>query len=72
MTQVQEHMQVIGSCGNQLGVVDHVMGDTIKLTRKDSADGLHHTIPTSWVARVDSHVHLNKDCGAAKAEWGTA
>lgn len=72
MNQIQEHMEVYGSCGNKLGVVDHVTGDTIKLTKKDDPDGVHHTFPTSWVARVDSHVHLNKDCGAAKREWQAA
>src|SRR5688500_7827055 len=36
---IRERMDVIGSCGNKLGVVDHVEGGSIKLTRKDSADG---------------------------------
>ena len=26
----------------------------------------------AWVDHVDSHVHLNKDCGVAKTEWGLA
>lgn len=69
---IREHMDVIGSCGNKLGVVDHLDGGRIKLTRKDSPDGQHHFIPTSWVARVDTHVHLSKDCGAAKTEWQSA
>ena len=72
MTQVQEHMKVMGSCGNEVGVVDHVMGETIKLTKNDSPDGMHHTIPMSWVASVDTAVHLNKDCGVAQKEWGMA
>lgn len=69
---IKERMDVIGSCGNKLGVVDHVEGRTIKLTRKDSSDGQHHFIPMDWVVRVDSHVHLSKDCGEAKREWQTA
>jgi hypothetical protein len=69
---IRERMDVIGSCGNKLGVVDHVEGGSIKLTRKDSADGEHHFIPTSWVDHVDSHVHLNKNCGEAKREWTSA
>ena len=69
---IKEHMDVIGSCGNKVGVVDHVEGRTIKLTRSDSPDGQHHFIPMDWVARVDSHVHLNRDCGAAKREWHTS
>lgn len=71
-TNIREHMDVIGSCGMKLGRVDHVDGDRIKLTKNDSADGQHHYIPSNWVARVDEHVHLSKDCGAAKQEWQTA
>jgi len=66
---IREHMDVVGSCGNKLGVVDHVEGNSIKLTRKDSGDNQHHYIPVSWVSVVDQHVHLNKDCGQAKREW---
>ena len=69
---IREHMDVVGSCGNKLGVVDHLDGDRIKLTRNDSPDGQHHFIPSSWVSRVDSRVHLSKDCGTARSEWASA
>jgi len=69
---IREHMDVIGSCGNKLGKVDHVEGSHIKLTKNDSPDGLHHMIPMAWVARVDEHVHLSKNCGEAKREWQPA
>ncbi len=72
VADIAEHMDVIGSCGNKLGKVDHVEGSYIKLTKNDSADGQHHLIPTSWVSRVDSHVHLSKNCGDAKREWQMA
>ena len=68
---IQEHMEVIGSCGNQLGTVDRVEGNSIKLTRSGSFDGKHHFIPLGWVDHVDSHVHLSKNCGEAKREWQT-
>jgi hypothetical protein len=68
---IREHMDVIGSCGNKLGKVDHVEGSQIKLTKNDSPDGMHHLIPTSWIAKVDQHVHLNKSCGEAAREWQT-
>jgi Uncharacterized protein conserved in bacteria (DUF2171) len=32
-------MDVIASCGKKVGVVDHVGGGAIKLTKKDSPDG---------------------------------
>jgi hypothetical protein len=66
---IREHMEVIGSCGNMLGKVDHVQDGTIKLTKNDSPDGHHHLIPIGWVERVDAHVHLNKSCGEAAREW---
>jgi len=69
---IREHMDVIGSCGNMLGKVDHVYGSTIKLTKNDSPDGQHHLIPMGWVERVDEHVHLNKSCGEAAREWENA
>lgn len=69
---IREHMDVVGACGNKLGRVDHVEGDQIRLTRNDSPDGKHHLIPTTWVTRVDAHVHLNKDCAEAKKEWRDA
>jgi hypothetical protein len=67
--QVKEHMDVIASCGKKIGVVDRVEGKSIKLTKKESPDGQHHRIPTSWLDHVDSHVHLNKNSEEATREW---
>jgi hypothetical protein len=52
-TKIQEHAEIVGSCGNHVGTVDHLEGDFIKLTRNDSADGEHHYLPLSAVADVD-------------------
>jgi hypothetical protein len=71
-TDIREQMEVYGSCGNLLGKVDHVEGDKIKLTKNDSPDGRHHLIPLNWVAKVHDHIHLNKNCGEAKAQWQNA
>src|SRR4051812_13994209 len=60
-SEVRERMDVIASCGKKVGVVDHVEGGAIKLTRKDSPDGQHHFIPAGWVDHVDNHVHLKKN-----------
>jgi hypothetical protein len=72
VADIKEHMDVYASCGTKVGVVDHVLGDKIKLTRKDSPDGKHHLIPTSWVAKVHDHVHLNKDHVAVQSQWRDA
>ncbi len=66
---ISEHMDVIASCGTKIGVVDHLEGGAIKLTKNDSPDHVHHYIPTSWVARVDKHVHLTKNSSAVRNGW---
>ena len=71
-TTIKEHMDVICSCGTKLGRVDHVEGSNIKLTKNDSPDGRHHTIPTAWVERVDDHVHISKNSADAMREWKSA
>jgi hypothetical protein len=69
---IREHMPVEALCGTRVGTVDHVEGDTIKLTKNDSPDGMHHRIPCSWVSNVDDRVHLNKDHKAVQAQWQSA
>lgn len=53
--QIEEQMEVVGSCGNHVGTVDHMEGDRIKLTRNDDPDGgnHHHYLPVSAVASVE-------------------
>lgn len=63
LTQIKEHMEVIGADGVHVGTVDHVDGDRIKLTKKDSgADveagagshaGHHHYISAGLVADIE-------------------
>lgn len=70
VSEIHEHMKVQGSCGNQLGVVDRLEGDSIKLTKNDSSDGQHHYIPANWVSEVEGDiVILDRDCGEAKRDW---
>ena len=66
---IRERMDVYASCGKKVGVVDHVEGNAIKLTKSDSPDGQHHFVPTSWVDHVDTHVHLKKSAEETKAGW---
>ncbi|MBP0491969.1 DUF2171 domain-containing protein [Pararoseomonas indoligenes] len=53
--QIKEHMEVVGSCGNHVGTVDHVEGNRIKLTKNDSSDGKHHYLPISAIASVEGN-----------------
>ena len=66
---IREHMDVIASCGKKIGVVDHLEAGTIKLTRNDSPDNLHHYLPSSWVSKVDNSVHLNKNSRETETGW---
>jgi hypothetical protein len=71
-TNIVEHMEVLASCGMHVGVVDHVEGSCVKLTKSDpTAAGLHHFIPLDWVATVDQRVHLNKNSEEVFRNWKT-
>ena len=62
-SQIKEHMEVIGADGVHVGTVDHVQGDRIKLTKKDSGaqieggsgghKGHHHYISAGLIAGVE-------------------
>jgi len=71
VSQIHEHMEVVGSDGGHVGRVDHVVGDEIELTKLDLASGLkHHMIPLTWVESIeDDEVRLNRTKAAAKAAW---
>jgi hypothetical protein len=71
--KVRDHMEVMGSCGNHVGTVDHMEGNSIKLTRSDPmAEGQHHYIPLDWVESIESVVRLNKSCDDVHKEWQLA
>ena len=68
---ITEHMDVYSADMVKVAVIDHMEDGAIKLTRSSSPDDQHHYIPTSWVAKVHDHVHLNKDAATVHAEWKT-
>jgi hypothetical protein len=52
--EIQDHMPVIGSDRQPFGMVDHVEGEFIKLTKTDPASGgVHRYIPLTTVAGLD-------------------
>lgn len=61
LSQIREHMEVIGADGVHVGTVDHIDGDRIKLTKKDSGagyeggshEGHHHYISAGLIAEVE-------------------
>ena len=57
LSQIREHMEVIGADGVHVGTVDGIEGDRIKLTKADSGmgghEGHHHYISCGLVAAVE-------------------
>ena len=54
-SQIRSGMEVIAADGGQVGTVDRVEGESIRL----AADGRQRSVPLTSVDRVDAHVHLN-------------
>ncbi|MCW6512027.1 DUF2171 domain-containing protein [Lichenifustis flavocetrariae] len=72
-TEIVDDMEVVGSDGQHVGVVDHLDGANIKLKKMDPASGgSHHLIPSSWVASIDSKVTLKTSAADAKSRWTAA
>lgn len=66
LSQIKEHADVIGADGVHVGTVDHLQGDRIKLTKKDSGDQKHHYISTGLVADIeDGTVRLSANADVA-------
>lgn len=57
LSEVQEHMEVLGADGVHVGTVDGVEGGRIKLTKADSGSHSdhHHYISGGLVARVEGN-----------------
>jgi hypothetical protein len=56
LSNIREHMEVIGADGAHVGTVDKVEGDRIKLVRADSGlahSDHHHYIPAGLIAEVE-------------------
>lgn len=67
---IKEHMEVLATGREQVGFVDRVEKDSIKLTKdSEGANGEHRFIPLAWVARVDDQVHLGRAYADVRAEW---
>ncbi|RJF90348.1 DUF2171 domain-containing protein [Sphingomonas cavernae] len=70
LSQIREHMEVIGADGVHVGTVDRVDGDRIKLTRKDTEHGEHarhhHYISNGLVADIEGdQVRLSANADVA-------
>ena len=71
--RLAKDMEVVGSDGQHVGVIDHVEGDTIKLKKLDPASGgQHHLIMVSSVASVGAKVMLKTTAKDTMARWTAA
>jgi hypothetical protein len=70
---IKERMEVVGSDGAHVGIVDRVDGTgEIKLSKNDPvAGGDDHYIPLAWVVHAEIKVHLTQPGDEAKAQWST-
>lgn len=73
-SQVREHMEVVGSDGKHVGLVDHCESDRIKLAKNDpAAQGQHHYVDISDVDRIDDNrVCLGIPANDAMQRWQPA
>lgn len=59
-SKIREHMQVVGADGVNVGIVDKVEGNRIKLTKASSGEGAHHGhhhfIPMGLVADIEGEM----------------
>jgi hypothetical protein len=71
VSEIREHMKVVGSDRQPVGTVDHVEGQRIKLAKNDpQAQGQHHYIPAEWVDRIEGNeVKLRKSASDARSSW---
>ena len=70
LTQIREHMEVIGADGVHVGTVDAIEGQRIKLTKADSGqgshEGHHHYVSTGLIAGVEGDkVRLSANAAVA-------
>jgi hypothetical protein len=72
MTEIREHMEVIGADGVHIGTVDKVEGDRIKLIKADSGqgshEGHHHYLSVGLIAGVEGDKVRLSATGANAAE----
>jgi hypothetical protein len=67
MRRIQDEghdMPVKDAAGDQIGTVDHLDGDRLKLTKSGSMDGQHHYVPLSAVESMDDvavYLNIGKD-----------
>ncbi|TFI58209.1 DUF2171 domain-containing protein [Sphingomonas parva] len=70
LSQVREHMEIVGADGVHIGTVDAVEGNRIKMIRADSGSHSdhHHYLSGGLVATVDDG-QVRLSANGANAAW---
>jgi hypothetical protein len=70
-TMIRQYMEVLGSDGVHVGVVDQLEGgNAFRLVKDDpDAGGENHRIPLAWVRHVEMKVHLTRPGAEIRAQW---
>ena len=71
LSQIREHMEVVGKDDEHVGTVDKIAGDRIILTKSDpESGGAHHSLSCSDIDRVEGD-RVILDCTAddARSRW---
>ncbi|GAA4722947.1 DUF2171 domain-containing protein [Sphingomonas lutea] len=71
LSQIREHMEVLGNDNDHVGTVDRVAGDRIILTKSDpESGGTHHSLMCTDVESIDGDkVMLGCSAEDAKKRW---
>jgi hypothetical protein len=70
-TLIKPRMEVLGSDGVHVGIVDHLDDEGAFALAKDDLDagGETHSIPLTWVIHVEMKVHLRQPGAEVLARW---
>ena len=71
LSQIREHMEVVGNDEHHVGTVDRVAGDRLILTKSDpDSGGAHHSLSCHDIDRIDGE-RIILDCSAdqARERW---
>lgn len=71
LSQIRDHMEVVGDDEKHVGTVDKVAGDRIILAKSDpDSGGAHHSLSCSDIGRVEGdRVYLDCSADEARRRW---
>ena len=64
---IQKHMDVVALNNEPLGMVDHIDGRDLKLSR--DIVGQHHFVPLTWIHHIDDKIHLSRSAEEVARLW---